>query len=54
MARINSLALASTNGSPLINYQWSKTHCGKAFPWVFPLNIPVKPKDSETGKYDLT
>jgi hypothetical protein len=42
------------SGNPLICSQWSKTHCGKAFPCVFPLNNPVKPNDSETGKKALT
>ena len=33
-----AVAFSSTIGKPLINYQWSNTHWGKAFPWVFPLN----------------
>lgn len=45
---------APSNGSPLTSAQWEKTHYGKAYPAVAPLNAAVNPKDSDTGKKALT
>jgi hypothetical protein len=33
--------------------QWSNTHWGKAWPEVAARRVPVKPKDSMTGRYAL-
>jgi hypothetical protein len=55
IALIISFALVpSVNGSPVIYDQCEKTHYGKAYPAVAPLRAAVNPKDSETGKWDLT
>ena len=35
---------------PMVS-QWSNTHCGNACPDVAARSVPVKPKDSTTGRY---
>lgn len=51
---ISSAFDPDSNGSPYINFQWSNTHYGKAYPWVKPLKWAANPKDSETGKCECT
>jgi len=50
----NAVLEFKSKGSPLTSAQWEKTHYGKAYPAVAPLNAAVNPKDSETGKKALT
>merc|ERR1712151_218895 len=54
-ARINScILLPSCKQSPCKFSQWSKTHCGKAWPEVACRKAATKPKDSATGKWAFT
>lgn len=50
----SSILLPFSSGLPFINSQWSKTAWGKAWPAVCDRSSPLKPKDSETGRYALT